>query len=97
MTVNTGQICFAPSRVYVQDGIYDRFLQAYTARFSAKTKLIGHPENPGSEIGPVVDRAQFDRIIGIIDSARAEDQGTLLMGGKRIGEKVTLRASIPAI
>ncbi|KAJ5378264.1 uncharacterized protein N7496_005673 [Penicillium cataractarum] len=80
---NTGQICFAASRVYVQEGIYDKFLAAYREAFTAKQALVGDPEKDSSEIGPVVDQSQYDRIVGIIDRAKGEKQGTLLQGGKQ--------------
>ncbi|KAH6723464.1 aldehyde dehydrogenase domain-containing protein [Leptodontidium sp. MPI-SDFR-AT-0119] len=77
ITVNSGQICFASSRVYVQEGIYDKFLERYLESMRAKTKLLGDPENVQNSIGPVVDRAQFDRIMSIIGTAQQEKQGTL--------------------
>jgi aldehyde dehydrogenase (NAD+) len=54
----------------------------------AKTKELGDPEDNGTSIGPVVDKAQYDRIIGTVDTARLEKQGTLLMGGKKGSSKV---------
>ncbi|KAL4876845.1 aldehyde dehydrogenase domain-containing protein [Aspergillus karnatakaensis] len=87
LTNNSGQICFAASRVYVQKGIYDKFLTAYQEAFAAKRATIGDPNDPASELGPVVDKAQYDRILGIIQQARQEEQGTLLVGGKPLSEK----------
>lgn len=88
LTTNSGQICFAASRVYVQEGIYDRFLEAYRKGFEAKREVIGNPEDERSELGPVVDKAQYDRIMGIIKKAEQEEQGTLLVGGKPLSSKV---------
>ncbi|KAL4897833.1 aldehyde dehydrogenase domain-containing protein [Aspergillus ambiguus] len=82
LTNNSGQICFAASRVYVQEGIYDRFLQAYREAFEAKRRVIGDPEDVRFELGPVVDKAQYDRIMNIIESAEKEQQGTLVTGGR---------------
>lgn len=53
-----------------------------------KTAFLGDPESEQTAIGPVVDKAQFDRVMGIIDTAKAERQGTLLMGGKAKGNQV---------
>ncbi|KAH8782710.1 aldehyde dehydrogenase domain-containing protein [Diaporthe sp. PMI_573] len=85
LLTNTGQICFAATRVYVQSGIYDGFVEAYAKATEDKKKTIGDPEKKGTEIGPVVDKAQFDRIMGIIKTAKSEKQGTLHCGGKQIG------------
>lgn len=95
MTNNTGQICFAASRVYVQEGIYDRFLHAYTEAFEAKKNVIGDPEDPTKELGPVVDKSQYERVMNIIDAAKREEQGKLLCGGNRIGKKVSITLASP--
>lgn len=79
---NTGQIWFAASRVYVQEGIYDRFLAAYQEAFTAKRELIGDPEKGSSQIGPIVDQSQYDRILVLISKAKTDKQGTLLQGGQ---------------
>ncbi|OAL53135.1 aldehyde dehydrogenase [Pyrenochaeta sp. DS3sAY3a] len=81
LTTNSGQICFAATRLYVQAGIYNSFLEKYVAALKAKNDVIGDPEKNGVEIGPVVDKAQYDRINGIIADAKAKKEGTLLHGG----------------
>lgn len=88
LTTNSGQICFAASRVYVQDGIYDKFLTAYRNAFAAKREVMGDPESARSEIGPVVDQAQYERILRIVDTARETKDGKLVQGGESLGEKV---------
>ncbi|RDW76941.1 putative retinal dehydrogenase 1 [Coleophoma cylindrospora] len=87
ITTNSGQICFASSRVYVQEGLYDRFLEAYVHSMREKSKELGNPEEEGTSIGPVVDKAQYDRILGILETALLEKQGTLLTGGKKVNSK----------
>ena len=39
LTTNSGQICFAATRVYVQEGIYDKFVDAYINGIKAKTNM----------------------------------------------------------
>ncbi|KAJ6092314.1 hypothetical protein N7467_004283 [Penicillium canescens] len=87
LTTNSGQICFAASRVYVQDGIYDKFLAAYRKAFEAKREVMGDPNSSSSEIGPVVDQAQYERILNIIKTARQNNDGQLLQGGEATGSK----------
>ncbi|KAF2815735.1 aldehyde dehydrogenase [Mytilinidion resinicola] len=84
ITANTGQVCFAASRVYVQEGIYEKFIAGYKAAMEAKAKEVGDPEAEGTNIGPLVDKAQFERVTGFIERGQ-KGQGTLLVGGKRIG------------
>jgi acyl-CoA reductase-like NAD-dependent aldehyde dehydrogenase len=97
LTTNSGQICFAATRVYVQEGIYDRFIDAYIDGIKAKTTAIGDPEASSSEIGPVVDKAQYERILNIIDSARDEKQGRILCGGRKDAEKVRKTLIVSAL
>lgn len=84
ITGNTGQVCFAASRVYVQEGIYDEFARRYKAAMEERSKGVGHPEEDGTVMGPLVDKLQFDRVSGFVERGRA--QGTLLTGGGRVGE-----------
>jgi len=88
ITANTGQVCFASSRVYVQEGIYESFIEKYKQQMLEKRKLVGDPEESGTAIGPLIDKAQFDRVSGFIKRGQ-EGQGKLLVGGKRIGDKVS--------
>ncbi|RMZ73036.1 aldehyde dehydrogenase [Pyrenophora seminiperda CCB06] len=84
ITANTGQVCFAASRVYVQEGIYDQFIEKYKEMMKAKANEIGDPEEKTTTIGPLVDEAQFKRVQGFIERGQ-QGQGTLAVGGKRIG------------
>jgi len=86
ITANTGQVCFAASRVYVQEGIYEKFIAGYKQAMTDKAKLVGDPDNAGTAIGPLVDEAQFNRVSGFIERGQ-QGQGKLLVGGKRIGDK----------
>jgi aldehyde dehydrogenase (NAD+) len=85
ITANTGQVCFAASRVYVQEGIYDKFVEGYKKALEEKAKTVGDPEAETTVLGPLIDKSQFDRVSGFID--RGKTQGTLLTGGSRVGTK----------
>ncbi|EPE24263.1 ALDH-like protein [Glarea lozoyensis ATCC 20868] len=86
ITANTGQVCFAATRVYVQEGIYDKFVQGYKDALLAKGKTIGDPDKEGTVMGPLIDKAQFDRVSGFISRGKEQNQGTLLTGGSRVGD-----------
>ena len=88
ITANTGQVCFAASRVYVQEGIYDRFVEGYKAAMEQRATLAGDPDAEGTILGPLVDKSQFERVSGFLE--RGKSQGTLLTGGGRIGTDVSL-------
>jgi aldehyde dehydrogenase (NAD+) len=87
ITGHSGQVCFAASRVYVQEGIYEKFIAKYKELFIERTKLTGDPDLESTVLGPLVDEAQFQRVTGFIERAQDQKQGTLLTGGSRIGDE----------
>jgi aldehyde dehydrogenase (NAD+) len=89
ITLNTGQVCFAASRVYVHKDLADKFIEAYKAKFKEVTSTIGDPDDEGTIIGPSVDETQFKKVTGYIERGQI-GQGTMIIGGKRIGDKVSL-------
>jgi aldehyde dehydrogenase (NAD+) len=82
--VNQGQSCCAGSRVFVEDKIYDQFVEKSVAR--ARKRRVGDPLDPGTDQGPQVDQSQFDRVMGYIESGRREG-ATLACGGERVGDR----------
>ncbi|KAK4617518.1 Aldehyde dehydrogenase [Fulvia fulva] len=81
---NHGQCCCAGSRIYVQEGIYDKFLQRFKER--AQKNVVGDPFAADTFQGPQVSQVQFDRIMGYIQAGR--DAGaTVEIGGNRKGDK----------
>ena len=59
LAANTGQVCFAATRVYVQEGIFDKFSKMYKEKLEEKAKTIGDPDKESTQMGPLVDEAQF--------------------------------------
>jgi aldehyde dehydrogenase (NAD+) len=82
--VNQGQSCCAGSRVFVEEKIYQQFVEKSVAR--AAKRRVGDPLDPTTEQGPQVDQSQFDRIMGYIESGRIEG-ATLACGGERVGNR----------
>lgn len=85
IAANTGQVCFAASRVYVQEGIFDKFAERYKKALEERAKTIGDPDDENTLMGPLVDETQFKRVSGFIERGAAS-QGTVLTGGKRVGD-----------
>jgi aldehyde dehydrogenase (NAD+) len=81
---NQGQVCCAGSRVFVEDSIYDRFVEKSVAR--ARSRVLGDPFDQKTEQGPQVNQAQFEKILGYIDSGKAEG-ARLACGGERFGNR----------
>jgi acyl-CoA reductase-like NAD-dependent aldehyde dehydrogenase len=74
-----GQGCALATRLIVHDSIYDDLAERVVA-FTREIKL-GDPFDPSAGMGPVVSRSAQERIIGMIERARAEGSGKLLIGG----------------
>lgn len=77
-SVSQGQSCGSNSRVFVHSKIRAQFTEAVLARI-AKIR-IGLPELESTQMGPVISRKQYDRIMGYIASGKAEG-ARLLHGG----------------
>jgi len=81
---NQGQVCCAGSRVFVEDKVYDRFVEESTSR--AKKRTVGDPFDASTEQGPQVDKTQLDRVLGYIESGQNEG-AKLNCGGGRVGDR----------
>lgn len=81
---NHGQCCCAGTRIYVQEGVYDKFLEAFKKRAAANA--VGDPFDDKTFQGPQVSKLQYDRIMGYIDSGKKAG-ATVETGGERHGDK----------
>ncbi|MEE2953830.1 MAG: aldehyde dehydrogenase [Bacteroidota bacterium] len=77
---NQGQICLCGSRLFVQNGIYEKFKQEFILK--SKELIVGDPKDDKSNLGAVVSRAHMDKILSRIEEAK-KGGGTILLGGKR--------------
>ncbi|KAJ8733364.1 hypothetical protein PYW08_001662 [Mythimna loreyi] len=77
-----GQICIAASRLFVQSGIYDKFVEA--AVKYAKGIKVGNPADLTTQHGPQVDGEMMNKVLGYIEKGKKEG-AKLLCGGNRIG------------
>jgi aminomuconate-semialdehyde/2-hydroxymuconate-6-semialdehyde dehydrogenase len=77
--MNSGQVCVAGSRILVHKDIYDDFLEQFQK--AAGVWKAGDPMTRGTRLGPLVSKAQYERVTGYLDLARSE--GRILFGGKR--------------
>jgi (Z)-2-((N-methylformamido)methylene)-5-hydroxybutyrolactone dehydrogenase len=64
-----GQTCIAGSRLLVHDSLYDEVVERIVRR--AEGIALGDPRLPETEMGPVANRPQFDRILSMIGDARS--------------------------
>lgn len=77
LMINSGQSCIAPSRMIVEAGAYDKAVEIATEVGESLT--VGPAEEHGPHLGPVVNRAQFEKIQGLIQ--KGIDEGARLIAG----------------
>jgi aminomuconate-semialdehyde/2-hydroxymuconate-6-semialdehyde dehydrogenase len=75
---NQGQICLCGSRIYIEASLYDTFRDKFVAAV-AKMK-VGDPKEASTQIGAVVSKAHYEKILKHIDIAKDEG-GKILIGG----------------
>lgn len=80
---NQGQVCCAGSRVFVQEGIYDKFVEAAVDAF--KKVKVGNPLDPETQMGSQINKGQLNKILGYIDIAK-EEGATIACGGEAYTE-----------
>jgi betaine-aldehyde dehydrogenase len=75
---STGQVCSNGTRVFVQERLHDRFLERLAER--TKAIRIGDPLDSDTQMGPLISRAQRDKVAGYIALGR-EEGARLVVGG----------------
>jgi aminomuconate-semialdehyde/2-hydroxymuconate-6-semialdehyde dehydrogenase len=75
---NQGQICLCGSRIFVERPLYDKFRSDFVERVSRLK--IGDPLENGTEVGAIVSKQHFEKILSYIDLSQNEG-GSILIGG----------------
>jgi succinate-semialdehyde dehydrogenase/glutarate-semialdehyde dehydrogenase len=94
---NAGQVCVSPTRFFVHNRVYDRFVDAFAD--GAKALKIGTGLDPAIQMGPLANKRRLDAIEGYI--ADATQRGArLAAGGPRVGNQgflvpMTVLAEVP--
>ncbi len=81
---NNGQNCIAGSRLLVQKCIYSKFVTELTERFRAIR--LGDPADRSTQLGPLVSREHYERVMSYIDVGRDEGAGVACGGIHPAGE-----------
>jgi acyl-CoA reductase-like NAD-dependent aldehyde dehydrogenase len=85
-----GQSCISIQRVYVEDSAYDRFVEALQPKVQAL--VTGDPSDPATQVGPVIDDENRDRILAWVKEA--VDGGATLLAGGEIDDHGLLRPTL---
>lgn len=76
---NSGQVCMANSRVYVQDTIADKYIELFKQHFQKEVNM-GDPLEKGVNHGPQADKIQHKTVLDYLESGK-QSGGELLVGG----------------
>jgi succinate-semialdehyde dehydrogenase/glutarate-semialdehyde dehydrogenase len=93
---NAGQVCVSPTRFYVQESIYDRFLQGFAER--TRQVKLGDGLEPDTKMGPLANQRRPEAIGALVEDARAK--GAKVLAGGEPGDsgyfyQPTLLADVP--
>ncbi|WP_430418893.1 aldehyde dehydrogenase family protein [Phenylobacterium sp.] len=80
---NAGQVCIAAKRIYVHESMYDAMCDEL-ARLAGEM-VVGDGLEQGTQMGPLQNKAQFEKVLGFIESAKKD--GKVIAGGGRKGDK----------
>ena len=86
---SAGQKCTATRRIYVEERVYDEFRTRLLERM--ESGVVGDPNDPNTEVGPLVNEKQLEEILAGIERGKSEG-GTVLTGGARIDDEAYLVA-----
>jgi alpha-ketoglutaric semialdehyde dehydrogenase len=81
---SAGQKCTATRRIYVQEPIYEQFKNRLLERI--EQGVVGDPADPDTEVGPMVNETQLEKVLLAIDRGK-EEGGTVIAGGERLGNE----------
>lgn len=81
---NAGQDCTAATRILVDRRIHDNFVADFVDAIDSL--VVGEPDVPNVQMGPVISEQQRERVLGFVDRAR-EDGAEIALGGTKLGER----------
>ncbi|MCP8687674.1 aldehyde dehydrogenase [Marinobacterium sedimentorum] len=87
---SSGQACIAGSRLFVHASVYGRFLDRLLEL--TRNLRVGHPEAPGTHMGPLISEAHLESVAAFVEQAKAQG-GEILCGGARLTEGDLARGS----
>ena len=79
---NAGQVCISPSRFYIQDSVYKRFVSSFSD--AIKTIQVGHGLQEGTQMGPLIRSLRLEAMETLVDDALGRG-AQLVTGGQRLG------------
>ncbi len=81
--VNSGQVCMAIKRIYAHEGIHEALAEAIAAE--ARKVKLGDGLDPSTQMGPIQNREQYERVVGILEDTRLS--GARILAGGEVPER----------
>jgi len=95
---NAGQVCISPTRFYVQEGVYDRFVEAFARR--ANAHVVGDGLDPATTMGPMANARRLPAMQRLVEDAVAHGAKRIAGGSRGEGEgffwQPTVLADVPS-
>ena len=89
--LNAGQVCTSAERFYVDEAIYDDYVNAFAEH--TKGLVLGDPMEPATDLGPMVSAPQRDKVVAQVEAAVAAGRGAAhRRRHRRTGSRPLLRA-----
>ncbi|KAL2670242.1 hypothetical protein Neosp_014709 [[Neocosmospora] mangrovei] len=82
---NQGQTCISTSRIYVQEEVYDRFIEKFTEA-TRKHHVLGDPFDAETWQGPQISKVQYEKVLSYIEEGK-KSGARLVYGGVAHGQK----------
>ena len=79
--LNQGQICLCGSRIFVQKKIYKEFKSKFLLK--VKKLIVGDPENINTDLGALISKDHFNKVMGFIEKAKQEG-ASIIQGGNSL-------------
>jgi len=92
--VNSGQVCMAIKRIYAHERVHDALCDALADE--ARQAKIGSGLDPATQLGPIQNRAQYDRVVGILEDTKRRGARVLAGGEAPPGDGYFLLPTIVA-
>lgn len=80
--LNAGQICMAVKRIYAPDHLYEPLVEGLTKL--ARAHRVGDGMDPESEMGPLQNKMQFDKVMEVIEDTRRDKRARITTGGHQL-------------
>src|SRR5699024_9372563 len=84
--VHNGQICMATNRIIVHQDVYDEFVEKCVTK--AQGLQAGDPKKPETGVGPIINKAQTDKIMDLAEEAK-KDGVRVALDGERNGNVIS--------